>query len=97
MLVFTNKTSNVCKMSSKDYQKLLKGNITVTYKINNNQTRKSNQFGSKKYKKKLNCSERIDYLARSPAYLTLKNHREIFFHTHRSTYKLSKERDWINQ
>ena len=60
LLVFADKTSNIYKMCTGDYKKLLKDNIAKTYK-----------HAPLKLEKSIN-------LARTPAYITLKDRKENF-------------------
>ena len=78
ILVFVNKTSNIYKMNTKNCQKLLKENITVTYKKAPVNLEKVINSEAKSITKKRELSDRKDYLARSPAYITLKDHEENF-------------------
>ena len=78
ILVFANKTSNIYKMNTKNCQKLLKENITVTYKKAPVNLEKVINSEAKSITKKRELSDRKDYLARSPAYITLKDHEENF-------------------
>ena len=54
-------------MNTKDYQKLLKKNITLTYKKKPIKLEKAISLEVKSLTKKLELTEGIDYLARSPA------------------------------
>ena len=76
--MFADKTSNYYKMNTKDYQKLLKENIAGTYKKPPINLEKTVNLEAKSTTKKLELSDRIAYLARSPAYITLKDHKENF-------------------
>lgn len=78
ILVFADKTSNYYKINTKDYQKLLKENIAGTYKKVLINLEKTINPEAKSTTKKLELSDRIAYLARSPAYIILKDHKENF-------------------
>ena len=86
ILAFADKTNNIYKMNTKDYQKLFKENITVVYKKAPVKLEKPSNSEAKSTTKKLEISDRIDYLVRFPAYITLKDHRENF---------LSKPTCWL--
>ena len=53
-------------MNTKDYQKLLKENIRVTYKKVPIELEKEINTEAKGTRKRLELSDRIDYLARTP-------------------------------
>ena len=78
ILVFADKTSNYYKINTKDYQKLLKENIAGTYKKVLINLEKTINPEAKSTTKKLELSDRIAYLARSPAYIILKDRKENF-------------------
>lgn len=76
--MFSDKTSNIYKMNTKEYQKLLKENIIVTCKKAPIKLKKAANSEAKNITKKLELSERINYLLRSPAYITIKDHKDNF-------------------
>ena len=78
LLVFADKTSNIYKMCAGDYNKLLKGNITKTYKHAPPKLEKSINLEAKHIATNLKLDDRIERLARTPAYITLKYHKENF-------------------
>ena len=78
ILVFSDKANNIYKMNTKDYQKLFKENTTVAYKKAPVKLEKPSNSEAKIITKKLEISDRIDYSARFPAYITLKDHKENF-------------------
>ena len=61
-----------------EYNKLLKENITETYKHASTKLEASINFEAKHIVSKLALSNRIERLARTPAYITLKDHKENF-------------------
>ena len=71
--MFADETSNNYKMNTKDDQKLPKENITVTYKKATIKLEKAITSEAKSTTKKLELSDRIYYLARSPTYIILKD------------------------
>ena len=60
------------------YKKLLKGNITKRYKRTLAKLKASINFEVKYIASKLALSNRIERLAKTPAYITLKNNQENF-------------------
>ena len=79
ILVFADKTSNIYKMCTGDYNKLLKDNITKTYKHAPPKLEKSINLEAKHIATNLKLDDRIERLARTPAYITLKDHKENFY------------------
>ena len=59
-------------------KELLKDNVTKTYKKSADILEKSINMEAKHVAKKLELSDRIEYLARNPAFITLKDHKENF-------------------
>ena len=78
LLVFADKTSNIYKMSTGDYNKLLKDNITKTYKHAPPKFEKSINLEAKHLATNLELDDRIERLARTPANITLKDQKENF-------------------
>ena len=78
LLVFADKTSNIYKMCTGDYNKLLKDNTTKTYKHAPPKLEKSINLEAKHIATNLKLDDRIERLARTPAYITLKDHKENF-------------------
>ena len=78
LLIFADKTNNIYKMDTEHYEKLLKDNITKDYKKAPPKLEKSINLESKYIAKSLKLSDRVDCLARTPAYITLKDHKENF-------------------
>ena len=78
LLVFADKTSEICEMHLEEYNKLLKENITRTYKHASSKLEASINFKVKHIASKLAFCDRIERLAKAPAYITLKNQKENF-------------------
>ena len=78
MLVFADKSSNIYEMSLEEYNKLLKENITKTYKHAPPKLEASINFEVKHIASKIALSDPIERLAKTPAYITLKDHKENF-------------------
>ena len=78
LLVFADKTSNIYEMPLEEYNKLLKENITKTYKHAPPKLEASINFEAKHIASKLALSDRIEHLAKTLAYITLKDHKENF-------------------
>ena len=78
LLVFADKTSSIYEMPLEEYNKLLKENITKTYKHAPSKLETSINFEAKHIASKLALSDRIERLANTPVYITLKDHKENF-------------------
>ena len=78
VLIFADKTNNIYKTTPEQYKKLLKDNVTKTYKKSSDILEKSINMEAKHIAKKLELSDRIEHLARNPAFITLKDHKENF-------------------
>ena len=78
LLVFADKTSNIYEMPLEEHNKLLKENITKTYKHAPPKLEASINFEAKHIASKLALSDRIERLAKTPAFITLKDHKENF-------------------
>ena len=78
LLVFADKTSNVYEMPLEECNKLLKENITERYKHAPPKLEASIDFEAKHIASKLAFSDRIEHLAKTPACITLKGHKENF-------------------
>ena len=76
--VFADKTNNVYKMPTSEHNKLLKENVTKTYKKAPEKLQKSINLEAKSIATNLKLSDRIEKLAEAPAYITLKDHKENF-------------------
>ena len=78
VLIFADKTNNISKATPEQHKKLLKDNATKTYKKSSDLLEKSINMEVKHIAKKLELSDRIEHLARNPAFITLKDHKENF-------------------
>ena len=76
--MFADKTSNIYKMPLHNYNKVLKENITRTYKHAPLKLDASINFEAKLRASKLAVTDCIKRFAKTPAYITLKNHKENF-------------------
>ena len=76
--VFADKTNNIYRMSTSEHNKLLKENVTKTYKKAPEKLQKSINLEAKSIAAKLKLSDRIEKLGEAPAYVTLKDHKENF-------------------
>ena len=78
VFIFADKTNNLYKAPPEQYKKLLKENVTKTYKKSTERLEKSINLGAKNIAKKLDLVERVECLAKNPAFITLKDHKEHF-------------------
>ena len=78
VLVFADKTNNIYKMTPENHDKLVKENITKVYKKAPQKLESSINSEAKCIASNLDLDNRIEYLAKTPAYVTLKDHKENF-------------------
>ena len=73
VFVFADKTSNIYKMTLQEHKKLLKENVTKTSKKAPPKVETAINLEAKCIAANLNLSDRIKRLARTPAYIIIKN------------------------
>ena len=79
LLIPADKTTNLYKISTQDYEKLLHDNITANYrKASDNATKQINTEG-KGLACSLNLDSRIEKIAKKFAFITLKDHKPNFY------------------
>ena len=76
--VFTEKTNNIYEMSKGLHQKLLHDNVTKTYQNAPPKLEASINLEPKSISTKLKISNRVKRIARTPAYVTRKDHKDNF-------------------
>ena len=81
LYVFTDKT-NIYKLPPQDYKRLLHENITKSYKKSPTRLEKSINLEAKEIAAGVKLDDRIEYMAKAPAYITLKDHKDIFRSAH---------------
>ena len=75
---FSDKTTNIYKLSPQDYRKLLHENITKSYKKSPTRLEKSINLEAKEIAARVKLDDRIEYMAKAPAYITLKDHKDNY-------------------
>ena len=78
MLIFADKTSNIYKAALQEYNKLLKDNITKSYNKSTDRLEKAINMEAKNNAKKIQLSDRTECLARTLAFIALKDHKDNF-------------------
>ena len=78
VFIFTQKASNIYKAARREYNKVLKVNITKFYKKSTDRIEKAINMEAKNLAKKIQLSDRTKCLAKSPAFITLKDHKDNF-------------------
>ena len=73
-----DKTRNFYELSKAEYDKLYTENVTKTYKIDENSTYESINTEAKDIAKNLDLDERVECMAKKPAFITLKDHKTDF-------------------
>ena len=78
VFIFADKTNNIYKAPPEQYKKRLKESVTKAYKKSTERLEKSINLEAKNIAKKLDLAERVECLAKKPALITLKDHKENF-------------------
>ena len=76
--IFTDKTRNMYELDKQSYDKLLSENITKTYKKTNHSTYNNIHKEAKIIASRLNIDGRVECMAKSEAFISLKDHKEDF-------------------
>ena len=71
-----DKTTNIYKLPPQDYRKLLHENITKSYKKSPTRLGKSLNLEAKQIAAGVKLDDRIEYMAKAPADITLKDYKE---------------------
>ena len=79
---FAEKTTNIYKLLPQDYKKLLHENITKSYKKSPTRLEKSINLEAKEIAAGVKLDDRIEYMAKASAYITLKDHKDNFRSAH---------------
>lgn len=78
LVVEADKTTNLYQISSEEYQKLLQQNITKDYKRANNNRMDDINKRTNVLAQKLKIGDRMEKYTTTPAFLTLKDHKDHF-------------------
>ena len=78
VFIFADKTSNIYKVAPWEYNKLLKDNTTKSYKKSTDRLEKAINMKANNIAKKIQLSDRIECLAKIPAFITLKDQKNNF-------------------
>ena len=81
LLILADKTTNYYAMNTTAYNKMIKENVTKTYKKSNAKVVEKLNAQSAKITKHLNLDDRIEKIAEREAFITLKDHKPAF-HDH---------------
>ena len=76
MFVFADKTTNMYEIPPNDYKRLLHENITKTYKKSTKRLENAINMEAKHIAEDIELDDRIESLAYTPAFITLKDHKE---------------------
>ena len=79
LLIPADKTTNFYAMNPSSYDKLVKENVTKTYKKSNDKLVGELDAKSAKIAERLKLHDRIEKLARKEAFVTLKDHKPNFY------------------
>ena len=80
--VFADKATNIYNLPPQDYKKLLHENITRSYKKSPTRLEKSINLEAKEIAAGVKLDDRIEYMAKTPDYITLKDHKDNFRSAH---------------
>ena len=80
VLIPADKSRNIYKMETADYDKLLHDNITKTYKKSDQRNINNINRDAKKIAVDLDLEDRIEKMQESESYITVKDHKEDFPH-----------------
>lgn len=78
VIVKADKTNNYYSVELDTYQKMMKDNITTTYKRAQTNPETTINLKAKNITERLCISDRVDILSEKPAYITLKDHKKNF-------------------
>ena len=78
VLVFADKTRNLYEMDKGQYEKMLRENITKTYRKADDKTEENINHELKHITDKLEVSDRVEKMAQRQAFISLKDHKENF-------------------
>ena len=78
VFVAADKSRHIYKMEKEQYKKLLKENITKTYKKSNKTKTSKNDWEAKKIIEKLSLNDKIEWLQEREAYITAKDHKDEY-------------------
>lgn len=78
MIVPADKTNNFYTVPVKQYEKLMKDNVTTTYKKADPQAIQKINSETRNIANQLDLSDRIDTFPDKPAYVTMKDHKDNF-------------------
>ena len=78
MFVKADKTRNLYEMKPGQHSKLLRDNITKHYKLAPGRAYKDINMGAQKIAKRLKLDDRMEVLAKSEAFINLKDHKDNF-------------------
>lgn len=78
LFIPADKTTNMYELSPEEYNKLLKDNVTKTYQKATPRLEKAINLEAKQIAKTIKLDDRIECLAKNPAFVTLKDHKSNF-------------------
>ena len=78
MFAIADKANNVYEMKSEDHEKLILDNITKTYQKVPKKLQSAINLEAKIIAKSLKLADKIDQLAKTEAFINVKDHKENF-------------------
>ena len=77
-LIFADKSMNLYEVDKEKYGKLMKDNITKSYKKTGRNVENDINKEAKEIAEKLKVSDRMEHLANQQSFITLKDHKDNF-------------------
>ena len=78
MTVPADKSPNLYEMDTDQYRRLLRNNITTSYRISQTNNKAEIDLEAQAIASSMNIADRIDQIAEKDAFITLKDHKENF-------------------
>ena len=78
IMVFADKTANICEISKEEYVKLINHNVTKTYQKTTTSTEKKIEKETNCFAKILKIENKMEQYSDQSAYVTLKDHKQNF-------------------
>ena len=76
--IFADKTKNIYESSPENYNKIVKENVTKTYKLAEHDVLEDINFELQQITTDLSIGDRIDTMASKGAFITIRDHKENF-------------------
>ena len=78
VLIAADRTTNMYELTPKEYKKLLRNNVTKTYRKAPPRLEKTINLEAKEIAQNINLDDRIECIAKNKVFVTLKDHKQNF-------------------